>query len=60
MFSIELPMSVNDVNDELIVYSTKYIDLMGKQVNNVTYPGMFIKVNNTNQGILYNKVYIKE
>ena len=60
VFSIELPMSVNDVNNELIVYSTKYIDLMGKQVNNITYPGMFIKVNNTNQGILYNKVYIKE
>ncbi len=59
VFSME-SMSVNDVNNELIVYSTKYIDLMGKQVNNITYPGMFIKINNTNQGTLYNKIYIQQ
>ena len=59
IFSVSY-MNLDNIKSDLIVYYTSYFDLMGRAINKPEDSGIFIKMKNTNQGVLYDKIYIQK
>lgn len=59
LFSLEFLEINENTNRDLEIYNTYYIDLLGRRVDKISDSGFAIKIKNTNQGVLREKVYIK-
>ena len=59
IFSVSY-MNLDNIKSDLIVYNTSYLDLMGRAIAKPQDSGIFIKMENTNQGVLYDKIYIRK
>ena len=59
IFSVSY-MNLDNIKSDLIIYYTSYLDLMGRVINKPESSGLFIKMENTNHGVLYDKIYFQK